>query len=68
MKDFFYILVFAFYVVFSIAFMLEKEEAYKAEIKRLERLIESARAEAEHNLDAQSDLFMNIINGQSDEW
>lgn len=68
MKDFFYILVFAFYAVFSIAFMLEKEEVHKADIKRLERLIESARVEAEHNLDAQSDLFMNIINGKSGEW
>lgn len=68
MRDFFYIFFFTLFIVFSMASELEQEERFAKEIKRLEKEIETARAEAIQKDEAQSDLIMNIINGRNGEW
>ncbi len=68
MKDFFYILVFTLFAVFSIAYQMEKEEKHKQEISVLEKKIANVRELDKHDLEVQSDIFMEIIGGKHGEW
>jgi len=68
MKDFFYILVFTLFAVFSIANQMEQEEKFKEEINILEKKIANVRELNKHDLEVQSDIFMEIIGGKHGDW